>query len=128
VISAEISWLDTEKLQETKLESEGCGMIGDDWPLPGIRRMPARASRISRPVGMAGRPAYNPSTLVAPWASKAWRTWRSIRQKMSRARQITVIRALMRRLFFRDVEGGQERDTGGAVPSGYLAAPSKGQN
>jgi hypothetical protein len=49
--------------------------------------------------------------------------------KMSRARQITAIRALMRRLFFRDVEGGQERDAGGAVPSGYLAAPSsKGQD
>ncbi len=33
-------------------------MVGDDWPVPGIRRMPASASRMSRAVGMAGRPAY----------------------------------------------------------------------
>lgn len=64
--------------------------------------MVASASRMSLPVGMAGRPAYRPVTLVWPCSARLRLTWRSIRQKMSRARQMTVTRAAMRRLLFRN--------------------------
>ena len=64
--------------------------------------MVASAQRMSLPVGMAGRPAYRPATVVSPCSARLRLTWRSIRQKMSRARQITVTRAAMRRLLLQN--------------------------
>jgi DNA-binding transcriptional LysR family regulator len=90
----------------------GWGMVaGRPWPA-GISRSGARADRISLPVGRAGRwPAARPSRWVS--GARACRAWRSIRQKMSRARQITVISAVIRRLLCRNM---------GATASGPLTA------
>ena len=56
---------------------------------------------MSRLVGLAGRPAQSPASFIA--GLRAWRTARSTRLKMSNARQITVMRASMRRLFFKNM-------------------------
>jgi hypothetical protein len=64
-----------------------------------------------------GRPAYRASTLVSPSMARPCLTWRSMRQKMSRARRMTVTRAAMRRLFLAEqgedgkgsLEGGADR-------------------
>jgi hypothetical protein len=95
-----LPWVDAEHVEEP----ERCG-LGDDGgscPVPGMIFMVASASRMSLPVGMAGRPAYRPSTLVLSCSARACLAWRSIRQKMSRARQMTVTRAAMRRLLLQN--------------------------
>ena len=87
-------------------------MIGGSWPLAGSSRKPARAWKISRPVGLAGWPTYSSWRTTA--GAMARRTSRSTRQKISSARQITVTSAWMRRL---------DCTNSGATASGPLKAP-----
>lgn len=62
--------------------------------------MEANAAKIMRAVGRAGRfSGYRPRMVRS--GAMAWRTARSTRLKTSRARQMTVMRAAMRRLFFK---------------------------
>ena len=63
--------------------------------------MPARAVRMSRPAGRAGCRLYSPSSLVS--GARLRRASRSIRQKTSSARLITVISAAIRRLLFKNI-------------------------
>ncbi len=56
---------------------------------------------MSRPVGLAGRPAHSPASFTA--GMRARRTARSTRLKMSKARQMTLMSASMRRLFFKNM-------------------------
>ena len=54
------------------------------------------ALKMSRPVGLAGCPAHSPASLTSGLIAR--RTARSTRLKMSNARQMTLMRASMRRL------------------------------
>ena len=56
---------------------------------------------MSRPVGLAGWPAHSPASLTA--GLRARRIARSTRLKMSSARQMTLISASIRRLFFKNI-------------------------
>jgi hypothetical protein len=87
-------------------------MVGGWLPLAGMSRKWASASKMSRPVGLAGWPTYSLSRVTS--GAMARRTWRSTRQKTSRARQITVISAWMRRFDCKNI---------GATASGPLKLP-----
>src|ERR1035437_2053301 len=62
----------------------------------GTSRRRERAVKMSRPVGLAGCPAHSPASLSAGLRGR--RAARSTRLKMSRARQMTLMSASMRRL------------------------------
>jgi len=101
----------------------GWGMRGGSGPVAGMVFMVAGAPGMSGLVGMAGRPACRPSTLVLSCRAKLFLAWRSVRQKMSWARQITVTRAAVRRLFVKEQGGDGVRalDRGVAALGGFLA-------
>src|SRR5712692_9895214 len=90
----------------------GLGICAGLVAVAGISCMPARAVRMSRPAGRAGCWLYRPSILVC--GARLRRASRSIRQKTSRARLITVISAAIRRLLCRNI---------GATASGPLRLP-----
>ena len=66
-------------------------------PLAGSSRKRERAMKTSRPVGLAGCPAHSPASLIT--GLRARRTARSTRLKMSKARQMMLMSASIRRLF-----------------------------
>lgn len=67
-----------------------------------------------RPVGLAGRPAHNPASLIS--GLRARRTARSTMLKMSNPRQITLISTSIRRLLFKNI---------GATARGPLKLPCR---
>src|SRR5271165_6420604 len=90
----------------------GLGICAGLVAVAGISCRPARVVRMSRPVGLAGCRLYRPLILVS--GARLRRASRSIRQKTSSARLITVISAAIRRLLFRNI---------GATASGPLRLP-----
>src|SRR5260370_12196420 len=73
----------------------GLGICAGLVAVAGISCMPARAVRISRPVGRAGCWLYTPSILVC--GARLRRASRSLTQKTQKARLVTLVGAALRR-------------------------------
>src|SRR5713226_1642392 len=78
-------------------DQDGVAVVGGDQGQAGEDLEDGSAGGPGRGALVAGRPV-----IISPWGRRALRTCRSTRQKISRARQITVIKAAMRRLVFRN--------------------------
>lgn len=93
----------TSSSSRSRAWSGGGRGISAGWvSLAGVSRRRVRAVKMSRPVGLAACPAHRPASLTT--GLRASRTARSTRLKMSSARQMTLMSASIRRLFFKNMD------------------------